>query len=119
MRPASRRRRRAASPREVLRSTTVLAVVRGGRIAMASDGQVTIGGTVVKGTAQKVRRSAEASALIGFAGGAADALALSERLEARLGAHRGNVPGAVGRWSGAGIASCAGWRRCCWWQPVS
>jgi ATP-dependent HslUV protease subunit HslV len=52
---------------------------------------VTIGGTVVKATAQKVRRSAQASALIGFAGGAADALALSERLEAKLEAHKGNV----------------------------
>ena len=98
MKAASRRRRRAASrrratagPREMVRSTTVLAVVRGGRIAMASDGQVTIGGTVVKASAQKVRRSAQASALIGFAGGAADALALSERLEAKLEAHKGNV----------------------------
>jgi ATP-dependent HslUV protease subunit HslV len=77
--------------RETIRSTTVLAVVREGRIAMASDGQVTIGNTVVKATAQKVRRSAQAAALIGFAGGAADALALTERLEAKLEAHKGNV----------------------------
>jgi len=76
---------------DAVRSTTVLAVVRAGRIAMASDGQVTIGGTVVKATAQKVRRSAQSAALIGFAGGAADALALSERLEAKLEAHKGNV----------------------------
>jgi ATP-dependent HslUV protease subunit HslV len=73
------------------RSTTVLAVVRSGRIAMASDGQVTIGNAVVKATAQKVRRSAQTPALIGFAGGAADALALTERLEAKLEAGKGNV----------------------------
>ena len=74
-----------------IRSTTVLAVIRAGRIAMASDGQVTIGNTVVKASAQKVRRSAQSAALIGFAGGAADALALTERLEAKLEAHKGNV----------------------------
>ncbi len=74
-----------------IRSTTVLAVIRDGRIAMASDGQVTLGNTVVKSSAQKVRRSAQSAALIGFAGGAADALALTERLDAKLDAHRGNV----------------------------
>jgi ATP-dependent HslUV protease subunit HslV len=74
-----------------VRSTTVLAVLRGGRIAMASDGQVTLGDAVVKHGAQKVRRAAKTPALFGFAGGAADALALTERLEAKLEAHRGNV----------------------------
>jgi ATP-dependent HslUV protease subunit HslV len=73
------------------RSTTVLAVLRDGELAMASDGQVTLGNTVVKQGAQKVRRSAKHAVLIGFAGGAADALALSERLEAKLEAQRGNV----------------------------
>ena len=77
--------------RESVRSTTVLAVVRAGRIAMASDGQVTIGSTIVKAKAQKARRSSQSTALIGFAGGAADALALSERLETKLEAHQGNV----------------------------
>jgi ATP-dependent HslUV protease subunit HslV len=74
-----------------VRSTTVLAVVRGGRIAMAADGQVTVGNAVMKHGAQKVRRSQQGRALYGFAGGAADALALSERLEAKLEAHPGNV----------------------------
>ncbi|MDJ0851085.1 MAG: ATP-dependent protease subunit HslV [Myxococcota bacterium] len=74
-----------------LRSTTVLAVVRDGRIAMASDGQVTVGNTVMKQGATKVRRAAKHSALMGFAGGAADALALTERLEAKLEEQRGNV----------------------------
>ncbi len=77
--------------REPTHSTTVLSIVRGGEIAMASDGQVTIGNTVVKRAAQKARLVANDSALIGFAGGAADAMALTERLEAKLEAHPGNV----------------------------
>jgi ATP-dependent HslUV protease subunit HslV len=78
-------------PGAVLRATTVLAVLRDGSLAMASDGQVTVGNTVVKQGAQKVRRAAKHPALIGFAGGAADALALTERLEAKLEEQRGNV----------------------------
>ncbi len=77
--------------REVVRSTTVIAVARAGAVAMASDGQVTVGNTVVKHSAQKVRRAARDAALIGFAGGAADALALTERFEAKLEAHPGNL----------------------------
>jgi len=76
---------------EEIRSTTVVAVVRDGRIAMASDGQVTVGNVVMKQSAQKVRKAAKDRAIFGFAGGAADALALSERLEAKLEAHPGNV----------------------------
>ena len=74
-----------------VRSTTVVAVVRDGHIAMASDGQVTVGDTIVKGRAHKVRRAAKHAALIGFAGGAADALALGERWEAKLEEQRGNL----------------------------
>jgi ATP-dependent HslUV protease subunit HslV len=74
-----------------VRSTTVLAVLRGGRIALAADGQVTVGNAVLKHGAQKLRRSQQGRALYGFAGGAADALALSERLESKLEAHPGNV----------------------------
>ena len=73
------------------RSTTVLAVRKNGAIAMASDGQVTLGEVVVKDGAQKVRRSENGQALLGFAGGAADALTLSERLEAQLESHPANV----------------------------
>ncbi len=58
---------------------------------MASDGQVTMGEAVVKHAAQKARVASNGAALIGFAGGAADALALTERLEAKLEAHSGNV----------------------------
>ncbi|MEM7413214.1 MAG: ATP-dependent protease subunit HslV [Myxococcota bacterium] len=77
--------------RETVRSTTVVAVLRDGKVAMASDGQVTVGETVMKQGAQKVRASSNGEALIGFAGGAADALALMERLESRLEAHPGNL----------------------------
>jgi len=76
---------------ETARSTTVIAVIRDQRIAMASDGQVTVGDAIMKSGAQKVRKAAKVDTLIGFAGGAADALALTERLEAKLEAQRGNV----------------------------
>ncbi len=76
---------------ERIRATTVVAVRRDGRLAMASDGQVTVGNAVMKHGAQKVRKSAGGRALIGFAGSAADAMALTERLEAKLEAHPGNV----------------------------
>jgi ATP-dependent HslUV protease subunit HslV len=79
------------TPQSAIRSTTVLAVIRDGSIAMASDGQVTVAEAVMKQGAQKVRRSVKGDALIGFAGGAADALALTERLEAKLEAHPGHV----------------------------
>jgi ATP-dependent HslUV protease subunit HslV len=78
-------------PGDLVRATTVLAVIREGAIAMASDGQVTVGEAVMKQGAQKVRLAANGNALIGFAGGAADAMALTERLESRLEAHPGNV----------------------------
>jgi ATP-dependent HslUV protease subunit HslV len=74
-----------------IRSTTVLAVLRGGRIAMACDGQVTVGNAILKHGAEKARLAAKDRALIGFAGGAADALALTERLESKLEAHPGNL----------------------------
>ena len=77
--------------RAELRSTTVLAVVRDGRIAMAADGQVTLGDAIMKQGAHKVRAASKGGAVFGFAGGVADALALTERLESKLEAHPGNV----------------------------
>ena len=74
-----------------LRATTVVAVLRDGRVAMGSDGQVTLGDAIVKHGAQKVRATAAGQALVGFAGSAADAMALLERLEARLEAHPQNL----------------------------
>ncbi len=74
-----------------IRATTVCAVLRDGRVAMAADGQVTVGDMVMKQGAEKVRVVAKGAAVVGFAGGAADALALVERLEAKLESHPGNV----------------------------
>lgn len=74
-----------------LRATTVVAVVRDGRIAVAADGQVTLGETVMKQKAEKVRKAGKGRAVVGFAGGVADALTLLERLEAKFETHPGNV----------------------------
>jgi ATP-dependent HslUV protease subunit HslV len=65
-------------------STTILAVRRNGRIALGGDGQVTLGNTVMKGNARKVRRLAGGKVLAGFAGGTADAFTLFERFEGKL-----------------------------------
>jgi len=72
--------------------TTVIAVRRDGKLAVASDGQVTVGDSVVKRTAQKVRRMSKDKVVAGYAGSAADALALFERLEKRLDEYSGNLP---------------------------
>jgi ATP-dependent HslUV protease subunit HslV len=72
-------------------ATTVLAVRHQGRVAMASDGQVTLGQTVVKHQARKVRRLYHDRVLAGFAGTAADGFALYSRFEAKLEEHRGNL----------------------------
>jgi ATP-dependent HslUV protease subunit HslV len=74
-----------------MHATTVLAVRHQGRVVMASDGQVTLGQTVVKHTARKVRRLYHDKVLAGFAGGAADGFALFSRFEAKLEEHRGNL----------------------------
>jgi ATP-dependent HslUV protease, peptidase subunit HslV len=83
--------RRAPSAQPRTRATTVIAVVAAGRIAMASDGQVTVGDVIMKGGATKVRQATSGRAVFGFAGSAADALALTERLESKLEAHPGNI----------------------------
>jgi ATP-dependent HslUV protease subunit HslV len=77
--------------RERVRSTTVLAVRRDGKIAMAADGQVTLGDTVVKHGAKKLRRLADGKIVAGFAGSTADAQALFGRFEAKLQEYRGNL----------------------------
>lgn len=76
-------------------STTVLLVRRDGKVAMASDGQVTFDKTVLKHGAQKVRRAGGGSVLVGFAGGAADGLALLDRFESKLQEYSGNLQRAV------------------------
>jgi len=72
-------------------ATTVLALRHGGRAVMASDGQVTLGETVVKRQARKVRRLYHDKVLAGFAGSAADGFALFSRFESKLEEHRGNL----------------------------
>jgi ATP-dependent HslUV protease subunit HslV len=74
-----------------LRATTVLAVRHRGRVAMAADGQVSIGQTVVKAGARKVRKVHHGRVLAGFAGTAADAFTLFEKFEGKLDEHRGNL----------------------------
>jgi len=75
----------------LFRSTTVLAVRRDGKVAMAGDGQVTLGETVMKGNARKVRRLAEGKVLCGFAGATADAFTLFDRFEGRLKEHSSDL----------------------------
>jgi ATP-dependent HslUV protease subunit HslV len=65
-------------------STTILAVRRGGAIVLGGDGQVTLGNTVMKGNARKVRRLSNGKVLAGFAGGTADAFTLFERFEGKI-----------------------------------
>jgi len=72
-------------------ATTVVAVRRNGRVALGSDGQVTVGNTVMKGNAVKVRRLADGRVLAGFAGAVADAFALFERFDAKLKEYNNNL----------------------------
>lgn len=72
-------------------STTIVAVRRDGRAAMAGDGQVSFGQTVMKGSARKVRRIADGKVVAGFAGATADAFTLLDRFEAKLKEYRGSL----------------------------
>jgi ATP-dependent HslUV protease subunit HslV len=80
---------------EKIRSTTVLAVRRDGHVVIGGDGQVTMGNTVVKASARKIRRLGDGKVLAGFAGSAADGLTLFEKFEARLKEFNGNLPRAA------------------------
>lgn len=77
------------------RATTVLLVRRDGRTVLASDGQVTVGDTVMKHGAAKVKRVGRGDVVVGFAGGAADGLALFTRFEGKLEEFQGNLERAV------------------------
>jgi len=76
---------------QALHGTTILAVRRDGRAAIAGDGQVTLGQTVMKHTARKLRRLHNGQVLAGFAGSAADGLALFTRFEAKIEEYRGSL----------------------------
>ena len=71
--------------------TTVIAVKRDSAVAMAGDGQVTLGNTIMKGTARKVRKIYDGKVLVGFAGATADAFTLFERFEGKLKEYKGDV----------------------------
>jgi len=79
----------------VIRATTVICVRRDGQVALAGDGQVTVGNTIMKHGAAKVRRLYHDKILAGFAGSAADAFALFSRFEAKLEEYRGNMERSV------------------------
>jgi len=81
--------------RRKVRSTTVLAVRKDGHVAMGGDGQVTLGDTVVKGSARKVRLLKDGKFLAGFAGAVADAFTLFEKLEEKLDRYPSNMTKAV------------------------
>ena len=78
-----------------IRATTILAVRRNGKVAMGGDGQVTVGETVMKSHAQKVRATRGGKVLAGFAGAVADAMTLFEKFEEKLERHPGNLPRAA------------------------
>jgi ATP-dependent HslUV protease, peptidase subunit HslV len=80
------------NPQEfILRSTTVICIRKDGKVALAGDGQVTLGETVIKQGAKKIRRLYNGQVLAGFAGSTADAFALFSRFEGKLEEFRGNL----------------------------
>ena len=81
--------------RDKIRSTTVICVRRDNKVVMAGDGQVTLGGEVLKSSAKKLRRLYNDKILAGFAGSTADAFALFSRFETKLEQFNGNLPRSV------------------------
>ncbi len=75
----------------IIRSTTILSVRKGSSVAIGSDGQVTVGTTIMKSNAKKLRRMFHDKVLAGFAGATADAFTLFEKFESRLEEYRGNL----------------------------
>jgi ATP-dependent HslUV protease subunit HslV len=80
-----------AAPGSGWHATTILMVRKGGRTVIGGDGQVSLGQTIVKGNARKVRRLAKGEVIAGFAGATADAFTLFERLEAKLEQYQGQL----------------------------
>ena len=77
--------------KRLIRSTTVLSVRRDGKVVLAGDGQVTLGESVIKHTAKKIRRLYQDKILAGFAGSTADAFSLFSRFESKLEQYHGNL----------------------------
>lgn len=80
-----------ASQEECVRGTTILSVRKDGHVALAGDGQVTVGNTILKHRAKKIRRLYKDRVLVGFAGATADAFTLFEKFEAKLDQYSGNL----------------------------
>ena len=76
---------------EQYRGTTIVSVRKNGTVAVAGDGQVSLGNTIMKGNARKVRQLADGRVVAGFAGGTSDAFTLFERFEGKLQKHQGNL----------------------------
>jgi ATP-dependent HslUV protease subunit HslV len=76
---------------EQFRGTTIVSVRRNGKVVIGGDGQVSLGHTIMKSTARKVRRLYNGKVIAGFAGGTADAFTLFERFEAKLETHQGHL----------------------------
>ena len=74
-----------------MHGTTIIGVKRDGKVAVGGDGQVTMGNTVIKATAQKIRRLFEGKVIAGFAGATADAFTLFEKFEGKLKEYKGNL----------------------------
>ncbi|MDR3374728.1 MAG: ATP-dependent protease subunit HslV [Ancalomicrobiaceae bacterium] len=81
----------ASAPYQAWHGTTIVTVRKGGKVVIAGDGQVTLGATVLKATARKVRRLAKGDVIGGFAGATADAFTLFERLEGKLEQYPGQL----------------------------
>jgi ATP-dependent HslUV protease subunit HslV len=77
--------------KEKLKSTTIIGIIHNGQAALGGDGQVSLGNTIMKHNAMKIRKIADGKVLCGFAGASADAFTLMERFEDKLQQYRGNV----------------------------
>ena len=97
--------------------TTIVSVRRGNNVVIGGDGQVSLGNTVMKGNARKVRRLYHGKVIAGFAGGTADAFTLFERFEAQLEKHRGHLVVPPWNWqrTGALTAPCVDWKHYWLW----
>ena len=103
------------SSENTMHGTTILSVRKGDEVVVAGDGQVSLGPTVMKGSAVKVRRLGKRSDVVGgFAGATADAFTLFERLEAKLETTPGSSSGPLSSWprTGGRTATCAVLRPC-------
>ena len=96
--------------------TTIVGVKKDGKVVIAGDGQVSLGQTVIKGTARKVRRLSPGGhdVVAGFAGSTADAFTLLERLEVKLERHQDNWHAPVSSWPKTGVRTsiCKSSKRC-------